>query len=85
MVDSRRRIDARRSVTLSEPQLAELAPFGTERAVAAGDVLYAAGDDDYDFFVVLDGEVEIVRRGPDGDEPWSRRTAPAASSASSTC
>ena len=55
------------SVELSEAQLAELAPFGTERAVAAGDVLYRAGDDGYDFFVVLEGEVEIVRREPDGD------------------
>ena len=60
------RLDAS-SATLSDAELAELAPFGTERAVAAGDVLYRAGDDEYDFFVVLEGEVEIVRRGPDGD------------------
>ena len=33
------------SVALTETQLAELAAFGTERAVAAGDVLYRAGDD----------------------------------------
>ena len=38
-------------------ELAELAPFGTERAVEVGEVLYRAGDDDYDFFVVLEGEV----------------------------
>src|ERR1700680_1550757 len=55
------------NVTLSESELAELAPFGTERAGAAGDVLYAAGDDEYDFFVIIEGEAEIVRRGPDGE------------------
>ena len=49
------------NVTLSEQELAELAPFGTERAVEAGDVLYAAGDVDYDFFVILEGEVEILQ------------------------
>jgi thioredoxin reductase (NADPH) len=54
-------------VTLSESELRELAPFGSERAVAAGEVLYRAGDADYDFIVVLEGEVEIVRSEPDGD------------------
>src|SRR5438093_196241 len=52
-------------VTLSAAQIAELASYGTERAVEAGEVLYCAGERDYDFFVVLEGEVEIVR--PDGD------------------
>jgi thioredoxin reductase (NADPH) len=55
------------SATLSEQELAELAPFGEERAVEVGDVLYSAGADEYDFFVVLEGEVEILRHGIDGD------------------
>jgi thioredoxin reductase (NADPH) len=55
------------NATLGEQQLAELAPFGTERTVAVGDVLYSAGDDEYDFVAVIEGEAEIVRRGPDGD------------------
>jgi|tagenome__1003787_1003787.scaffolds.fasta_scaffold20969953_4 thioredoxin reductase (NADPH) len=55
------------SATLSEQELAELAPFGEERTVAAGDVLYSAGADEYDFFVVLEGEAEILRHGIDGD------------------
>jgi len=55
------------SVTLSAGELDELAPFGTERAVAVGEMLYRAGDERYDFVVILDGEVEIVRRGPEGD------------------
>ncbi len=54
------------AATLTEAELAELAPFGEERAVEAGDVLYRAGDS-YDFFVVLEGEAEIVRSTPDGD------------------
>ena len=55
------------SATLSEQELAELAPFGEERAVAVGEVLYSAGADEYDFFVVLEGEAEILRHGIDGD------------------
>jgi thioredoxin reductase (NADPH) len=54
-------------VLLSEAQLAELAGFGTELAVEAGQVLYAAGAADYPFFVVLEGAVEIVRPDPNGD------------------
>jgi thioredoxin reductase (NADPH) len=63
--DPDRAIDSVDSPTLAEPALAELAPFGDERAVAAGDVLFQAGDAYYDFIVVLEGEVEVVR--PDHD------------------
>ena len=55
------------SATLTEAELAELAPSGEERAVAVGDVLYSAGDHEYDFYVVLEGEAEILRHGIDGD------------------
>jgi len=55
------------SPRLTASELAELAPFGTERAVAAGEVLYRAGDESYNFFVVLEGEVEIVRADEAGD------------------
>ena len=58
-------IDSVDSPTLAEPALAELAAFGDERDVAAGDVLFQAGDASYDFIVVLEGEVEVVR--PDRD------------------
>jgi thioredoxin reductase (NADPH) len=46
---------------LSAAQVAETASFGSERPVAAGDVLFAAGEASYQLFVVLEGEVEIVR------------------------
>jgi thioredoxin reductase (NADPH) len=46
-------------------QVAEIAAFGSEIAVEAGQLLYRAGDDPPNFFVVLEGEVEIVRDGLD--------------------
>lgn len=52
---------------LDPDALAELAAFGTERAVEAGDVLFGAGEDAYDFFVVIEGAVDIIRPGLDGE------------------
>jgi len=63
------------SVTLSAAELHELAPFGTERAVDVGEVLYRAGDEGYDFVVILDGEVEIVRHERGGDVQLARHGA----------
>jgi thioredoxin reductase (NADPH) len=45
---------------LSAVQLSVLRRYGTERAVAEGDVLFADGDETYDLIVVLEGEVEII-------------------------
>ncbi|MDQ3898339.1 MAG: FAD-dependent oxidoreductase [Actinomycetota bacterium] len=61
--------------TLDDSQLAAMASFGEVREVSAGDVLYYADDASPagldcsrpDFFVVLDGEVEVVRPDVDGD------------------
>jgi thioredoxin reductase (NADPH) len=51
---------------LSESQLREMAEFGSERQVAAGDVLFKAGEASFDLFVVLEGEAEVVRgEGPE--------------------
>ncbi len=47
--------------TLDEGTLADLAAVGEIRSVEQGDILYRAGDPTPDFFVVLDGAVEIVR------------------------
>ena len=41
--------------------LAELAEFGQEQSVDAGDLLWRAGDASYDFCVVLEGRAEVVR------------------------
>jgi thioredoxin reductase (NADPH) len=53
--------------TLDATALAELAPFGTERTVEAGEVLYRAGDESYNFFVILEGAVDIIRPDLDGE------------------
>ncbi len=43
----------------------EIAAFGSELDVEAGHMLYRAGGEPPNFFVVLEGEVEIVREGVD--------------------
>lgn len=45
---------------LSTEDLAALTARGRARAVRAGEVLFAEGDRDFCFFVVLEGEIEIV-------------------------
>src|ERR1700720_3303891 len=45
---------------LSASELSEVAPFGAERRVEAGELLFKAGEASYDLFVVLEGEVEVV-------------------------
>jgi thioredoxin reductase (NADPH) len=52
---------------LSDAQLAEIAAFGSERAMTAGEMLFEAGEASYELFVVLAGRAEVV--GPGGDEP----------------
>src|ERR1700722_17266734 len=49
---------------LSASDMSEIAMFGVERAVVDGELLFATGEPSDEFFVVLDGEVEIV--GQDG-------------------
>ena len=46
---------------LSPEQFAILARYGDRTEIAVGDVLYSAGDPDYDFIVVESGEVEVLR------------------------
>ncbi len=41
--------------------LLELSEFGERRELAAGDALYRAGEARWDFYVVIEGEVEVVR------------------------
>ena len=50
-----------RSPVLDGAQLDVLRAYGTERDVAAGDVLFADGDETYDLIVVLEGTAEIVQ------------------------
>lgn len=51
---------AGKSPVLDRAQLKILCKFGTEQEVAAGDVLFAEGDETYDLIAVLEGEMEIA-------------------------
>jgi thioredoxin reductase (NADPH) len=51
-------------IVLKASELAEVAAFGVEQTTTAGEVLFQAGEASYDLFVVIEGEVEVVR--PDG-------------------
>jgi thioredoxin reductase (NADPH) len=53
--------DSVASPVLSASELADMATFGSDRATRAGDLLFQAGDASYDLFVVLEGEVQVVR------------------------
>ncbi|HWI72384.1 MAG TPA: FAD-dependent oxidoreductase [Baekduia sp.] len=53
---------------LEPDELAALAPYGTEEDVLAGSVLFRAGDEAYDFIVVLEGRAAIA------EEDGRRRT-----------
>ena len=55
--------------SLDAPALAELAEFGTEVPIEAGTFLFRAGDEYYDFTVILEGHIEIVRDGADASDP----------------
>ena len=55
--------------TWDDTVLAELAEYGVEREVAAGEELLHAGRASSGFYVVLEGEIEVVRPDVDRDEP----------------
>jgi thioredoxin reductase (NADPH) len=53
---------------LGDEAIKALEEYGTRRPVEVGDVLFAAGDETYDFFVVLSGKVGIVQNPDCEDE-----------------
>ncbi len=53
---------------LDAAELAELAQYGDEQPLQAGEVLFRAGGTAYDLYVVIEGEVEIVRPDRDGED-----------------
>jgi thioredoxin reductase (NADPH) len=52
---------------LTASQLATLARRGRLEPTAAGDVLYAAGDRDFDFVVIESGEIDVIRPAMPGE------------------
>jgi len=55
--------------TLGDAQIARIAPLGSERTYDAGTTLFDEGDVDIPFFVVLEGEIEIVHPRGAIEEP----------------
>jgi thioredoxin reductase (NADPH) len=53
--------------TLTPPQIARIKPHGVLRALSAGEILIEAGDPIVPFFVVTDGQLEIIRPSSLGD------------------
>src|SRR5215213_1929541 len=60
MIDRSGEIRSTRAPTLREDQIEILSRYGQTRETEAGQVLFRAGDPSNDFFVVLEGEVEMV-------------------------
>jgi thioredoxin reductase (NADPH) len=61
-------LQAGRSPVLDAAQISVLRGYGSESDVAAGDLLFAEGDETYDLIVLLQGQVEIVQdRGRPGE------------------
>lgn len=56
--------------TLTDEMIERVAAFGARQALSAGDMLYTRGDRGVDFFVVLDGTIEVF----DEDEHGTHRT-----------
>jgi CRP/FNR family transcriptional regulator, cyclic AMP receptor protein len=49
--------------TVSDEDLAEIAPFAEETTVEAGTELVREGDFSYEFFAIEDGQAEVTRGG----------------------
>jgi thioredoxin reductase (NADPH) len=60
-------LDGGSRATLTAAQLAALTARGRPQQTAAGDVLYAAGDRDFDFIIVESGEVDVIRPAMPGE------------------
>ena len=53
---------------LSEEMAGRVAHYGTEERLEAGTQLYTRGDRSVDFFLVLEGAIEVFERGDDGSD-----------------
>src|SRR5260370_42655496 len=51
--------------TLTTEQLARIEPHGRRRKIAEGEILVEIGDRTVPFFVVIDGEIQVLRRSGD--------------------
>ncbi|HEY9133715.1 MAG TPA: FAD-dependent oxidoreductase, partial [Dyella sp.] len=58
--------DAQRFPRLSEEMTRRVAGYGREEEVPAGTMLFERGQRNVDFFLVLEGRIQIFDRGPNG-------------------
>ena len=54
---------------LSPDELARVAAFGVERTYEDRQIVFEQGDREYPFFIVLEGELEILHPRADGEDP----------------
>ncbi len=54
---------------LSEAQLSRVCSLGRQRTVRAGEILFEAGDQNVDFFLVIRGGIDVVRPVAGREEP----------------
>ncbi len=59
---------AQSNPALSEEQIGRIAPFGKEELIESGALVYARGDRNVDFFLVLSGHVDVIDVDPQGRE-----------------
>src|SRR5580658_6538018 len=52
---------------LSEEKRRALMPYGTQKALAAGEILFREGEPLLYFYVILEGEIKVTRRVSDGE------------------
>lgn len=55
--------------TLTEVQIARIAPLGTRRAVRAGEMLFTQGDAEVPFFVIVSGRLQVFSPSDAGEVP----------------
>ena len=53
--------------TLTSPQVSRIAAHGRRRSITGGEVLVEVGDRPVPFFVVLSGEVQVLRPSEKGE------------------
>lgn len=53
---------------LRPDQIERITPFGTLETLAKGSILFSRGDRGVDFYVVVEGTIEIVDAGTEGGE-----------------
>src|SRR4029453_19244018 len=61
--------------TLTPAQIARIAPHGRPRAIRPGEVLVEVGQRPVPFFVVLSGELQVLRPSPDTESLIVRQRA----------